>query len=141
MARMHWFLASEPSGDDVPGQWHPWRGYPAVFLVGGGFGSDGLVFPEIRALVEYSADALARGFWISLWLLSRETVFFLEDNVLTRMVHARSTIRTRNAGALGGRATRTSDETIRPMGSMVSLYLPPPSRLTKRRTGLFSKLN
>ena len=44
------------------------------------------------------------------------------------------------AGALGGRATHTVDKTIRPMDPMVSLALPPPSRLTKRRAELFSKI-
>ena len=52
------------------------------------------------------------------------------------MVHVRSTMQMRNAGALGGRATRTDDETIRPMWPMVSLDLPPPSCLTKRREDL-----
>ena len=45
-----------------------------------------------------------------------------------------------DASALGGCATCTADETIRPMGPMVSLALPPSSRPTKRRAGLFSQL-
>ena len=28
-------------------------------------------FPEIPALAEYSAEALSRGYWRSLWILSR----------------------------------------------------------------------
>ena len=94
----------------------------------------------MRDLEEYSVEELVRGFWRSLWILARGTGWLLEGNVLTRMVHARSTMQMRNAGALGGRATCTADKTILPMGMMVSLSVPPPSRPTKRREGLFSKI-
>ena len=90
----------------------------------------------MRALAEYSAEALAHGFWRSLWLLARGMGWFLEGNVLSRIVHIRSTMQIRNAGALGGCATHTANEKIQSMGpmrTMVSLALPPPSRLTKRR--------
>ena len=41
------------------------------YFVGDGVGSDGWVFLDTQALAEYSAEALALGFWRSLWLLAR----------------------------------------------------------------------
>ena len=42
-----------------------------------------------------------------------------------------------DTGTLDGRVTQTVNVTIRPMGLMVSLYLPDSSQPTKRRVGLF----
>ena len=84
MTLKHWLLASGPTGADVPGKWHPWRWYPKVFLVGWHFWLWWPGCPKIPDLAEYSAEARACGFWISLWLLSWGTQFFLEGNVLAR---------------------------------------------------------
>ena len=45
-----------------------------------------------------------------------------------------------DTGALGGRITRTTNVTIRPMGPMVILALPRYSWPKKKRAGLFSRL-
>ena len=63
-------MAYGPSGDDLPGQWHPWRLYPSS-LVGGGVGSDGLVFPEMWDLAEYHGGT-------GLWLLALTSGSYLE---------------------------------------------------------------
>ena len=118
----------------------------------GGFVSDGLVFPEMRALAEYRGGtglwilALTSGSYLegrgfSLkgmcsrgghWLLASGPTFARTvDNVDAKYV---------DTDALGGRVTRTSNVKIRPMGPMVSLALPRSSRPTKRRAGKFSQL-
>ena len=152
MARRNWLLAFGPTGADVPGQWHPWRWYPKVFLVGWRFWIWWPGCPKIWALAEYSAKARARGLWISLWIFSWGTGFFLEWNLLgwrhwlldygptfactVDDVDAKCV----DTDALGGHVTRTANVIILPMGPMVSLPLPRSSQTTKRRAGLISHL-
>ena len=120
--------------------------------MGGGFGSDGLVFTEMRDLTEYRGGT---GSWIldltsgsyldgrdfflkgmcsrgSHWhLASGPTFFRTVDNVDAEYI---------DTDALGRRVTCTANATIRPMGPMVSLDLPHSSRPMKRRSGRFSQL-
>ena len=98
------------------------------------------VIPQRHWLV---ASGFLSGSWLEGQDFSFEGVCSLRGTgswFLAPLVFARSTVRMRNTGALGGRATRTADKKIRPMGPIVSLALPPPSWLKKRRAGLFSKL-
>ena len=116
------------------------------------FGSDGLVFPETRALAEYRGDtgswllALTSGSYlegrdISLkvmcsrgghWLLASGPTFARTvNNVDAKYV---------DTDAFGGRVTCTANVTIRLMGPMVSLALPRSSRLTENRGGRFSQI-
>ena len=66
--------------------------------------------------------------WIHWLLASGTTCACTVDDVDAKCV---------DMGALVGRATRTANVIIRPMGPIVSLSLPRSSRPTKRRAGLF----
>ena len=111
--------------------------------MGGGFGSDGLVFPKMWALAEYHGGT-------GLWLLSLTSGSYLEGGVfslkgmcsrggtgswLLAPIRA-CTVDNANTkcvdmGALGGRVTCTANVIIRPMGTMVSLPLPRPLELRR----------
>ena len=151
MARRHWLLDSGPSGAYFQGQCHPWKWY-SFSLVGGSFGSVGLVFPEMQALAEYCRGT---GSWLLFltsgpylegqdfslkgmcsrgghWILASGPTFDRTvDNEDAKYV---------DTGALGRRVTRTANVTIRPMGLMISLSLPRSSRPTKRKAGRYSQL-
>ena len=152
MARRHWLLASGPTGADVPGQRHPWRWCPKIFLVGWRFGSEGRVVPRfgiwrnitqrqgLMASGSLSGSCLeGRDFSVKGMCLrgghrplaSGPTFAHTVDNADAKYV---------DTDALGGRVTCTANVTIRPMGPMVSLALPRSPRPTKRRAGRFSQL-
>ena len=117
--------------------------------MGRGFGPDGRVVPKFglwrniprrHGLVDFGSPSGSflegRGFPFKgmcsrggHWLLASGPTFSRTvDNADAKYV---------DTDALGGRATRTANVTIRTMGPMVSLALPHSSRPTKRRAGLF----
>ena len=120
--------------------------------MGGGFGSDGLVFPKMRDLAEYRRGT-------SSWLLALTSGSYLEGRDFSLKVMCSRgghwllasgptfarTVDNADANyvdtdALGRRLTCTANKKIRPMGTMVSLALPRSTRPMKRTAGRFSQL-
>ena len=117
--------------------------------MGGGFGSDGLVFPERQYLAEYRGGT-------GLWLLALTSGSYLERRVfslkgicsrrvtgfwllapLRACMFDNADAKCLDTGALGGRVTRIANIIIRLMGAMVSLPLPRSCRPMKKRAGRF----
>ena len=107
-------------------------------IVGGGVGSDGRAVPRcgLWRNIPWRHWLVASGAHSGSWLggSSRDGMVPWREFAETYCAQKVNNVKCEDAGALGRRAIFIADETIRTMEPMVILALPPPSRLTKRRT-------